>query len=200
MMSVYQRHFRVDSGELIEHIEAIKTQRAQCGEVLSTLLPEFGAKEAKFWKDGSFAAFVFTSDPDLAVYRRTQHGWVPKKNCAAGKAIWEKIKTLPSSPNYQNALAGVGLKSDVPCLIDDSRGIGYYPVMGGFPGKKIWFVQVPWRDVSPKEMAEYIAENEAGNRCCHAMEHLRWTPPAEWVEIKEWQYLKEWEELSQETT
>lgn len=193
MMGIYKRHFRVDSGALIDEIGKIQAQRTAAAEALETFCPSVGAKEAKFWSDGSFACFVFDDEPDRDVYRRTKHGWVPKKNCAAGKAIWDQIKKLPPSPSVQNALSVVGLRHGVPCLIDDGKG--YWPVMGGFPSKKIWFVEVPWRDVDPEEMARYIEKNEAGNHFDATLDHLRWTPPAEWREIKHWEYLKEWEEL-----
>lgn len=197
-MSIRKRYFRVESGLLIDEIEKIKAQRNAATSALKDLLPTIGAKEAKFWQDGAFACLVFETTPDTDVFRDTGHGWVPRKNCAAGKAIWKDIQKLPPCPSYQMALKRVGLRVEVPGLVDEERGVGYWPVMGGFPGRNIWFVEVPWRDVDPVEMAQYIADNKAGIRCCSAFEHLRWTPPAEWVEIKQWQYLKEWEDLQEQ--
>lgn len=190
-MTIRKRYFRVDSGLLIDEIEKIRVQRNAAAEAFRILQPAIGAVEAKFWPDGSFACLVFENAPDAEVYRHTGHGWVPKKNCAAGKALWEDIKKLPPCPGYQAALKCVGLRTEVPGVVDEDEGIGYWPVMGGFPAKKIWFVEVPWRDVDPAEMAQYIADNKAGKRCCSTFEYLRWTPPADWVEIKQWQYLVE---------
>lgn len=196
-MGVYKRYFRVASGALIDEIEKIKAQRDAASAALDELRPKVGAKDAWFWKDGTFACFTFEKDPDPAVYRRTKYGWVPKKNCKEGKAIWAEIKKVPACPHYERALLAVELNPDIPCLTDGS--VAYWPALGGFPGKNIWFISVPWKDVDPDEMADYIAKNEAGTHYNRDLDHLRWTPPADWLEIKEWQYLKEWEELSEES-
>lgn len=197
-MTIRKRFFRVEGGLLLDEIEKIRAQRDAATAASRTLLPAIGATEAKFWPDGTFACFVFAQTPDPEVYRNTGHGWTPKKNCAAGKAIWKQLMKLPRCPDYQNALKHVGLRIDVPGVVDEQKGVGYWPVMGGFPTKKIWFVEVPWRDVDPAEMAQYISDREVGERFNSTFEYLRWTPPAEWIEIKEWQYLKEWEELQEQ--
>lgn len=195
-MSMYQRHFRVDSGALLDEVNRIIDLTEQVRLAWKPLLDQIGAKQYHYWRDGSFAGFGFEEEPDQALFRRHRKFsaiWLPRKNVAEGKAMWQQINAMPQTESIQNALQVAGITHGMPALIEGNRWYG--PTMGGFPKQGIWFVEVPWRDEDPEKLKAYKAERDAGKRGDCELDHLLWTPPEEWREIKHWEYLKEWEEL-----
>lgn len=194
-MKIKTRFFRVTSGPLIARIREIQQMRESATGSYEALRVKVGASSIHAYESGTFAGFGFEQQPDTAVFRSSGTVWVPKKNCTVGKALWDEIKSLPAAPSIQNALDVAGLRPHVPALIEDGRG--YSAGLGGFSDLGIWFVKVPWRDIPAEEMAEYKAQRAARHCFSACMEHLLWTPPAEWQEVREWEYLKEWDELTE---
>ncbi|EPQ7009186.1 hypothetical protein [Pseudomonas aeruginosa] len=192
-MSIFHRYFRVTSGALVDRLHELKAATEAALEKYTSLRDEVGAEQIHAWPDGSFAGFTF-KHPDRSTYRESRGAWLPKKNCAEGKALWARINELPEAPGPQLALRDFGLYGDVPCLLGD--GYGWRTTLCGFYDSNIWFVKVPWKDADQDELKEYMAERKK-TRFCADFEHLLWTPPADWKEIKEWEFLKEWEELNQ---
>lgn len=191
-MPVYYRHFRVTSGALVDRIQELKAAKDAAMGAYTALRDEVGAQQVHAWGDGSFAGFSFAK-PDRNIYREGRGAWLPKKNCAEGKALWAKINRLPKVPGAQHALETAGLGGDVPVLFGD--GFAWRATLCGFYDSNIWFVKVPWKDAEPGAIDEYLKQKADGIRWCADLEHLLWTPPAEWQEIKEWEFMKEWEEL-----
>ena len=198
-MSIYKRHFRVTSGPLIEEAKRIAEQIESARQAWIPFIERIGAKQWRYWSDGSFAGLGFEQEPDTSIYRRDRRNsdiWIPRKNSKAGKALLDEISALPKSESIQNALRVVDLYPGIPALIDHRSGRWYGPAMGGMADKEIWFVEIPWRDEDPAVLEKYKNEKAAGISCDCELDHLLWQPPADWEEIKHWQYLKEWEELT----
>lgn len=187
------RFFRVTEGPLIEAIAKINAAQDAMRKTYKAVSKEF---------DGDImvggGGFIVGVKPKpncvLSDWKKLRNGlYVPKKTTQQGKDWAAKLKALPKFPMLGDALNAIGLSANMPVLIEGDRGL--CNVLGGFPDLGIWFVRVPWCDVSKKEIAEYKREKKAGNRFSLFLDHLCWTPHASMKEVKEWEYLKEWDEL-----
>lgn len=186
---VYYRHFRVDSGPLIDEVNRIIQANEKAEPQWRALYTGLGAVGAEFSNSGNVLCIEFELEPDRKVWRACRGGYMPKKNCNAGKAIIKQLKAMPRFVSISSALSVVGLNDNFPALIDATYG--YFSRLGVAGG--VCFVRVPWRNVPAAEMAEYVKNDNSFN--C-SMEHLQWTPPAEFVELKEWEFLRDWEQMT----
>lgn len=197
-MNIYKRHFRVDSGPVIEATRRIHEERQASLSAIKELINSVGAEDAKVSKSGAVLGFTFKGSPDNKTWKLTKRGWYwPKLNSNAGRDLAKRIKSLPTYPDFDSALTEAGLHPHSPALIDEWKGIGHYPTLTGHPDIGVWFVNVPWRDIDADELEQYKKERAAGTRFCLSMDHLLWAPPAEFKEVKEWQVLKELEEINE---
>lgn len=185
---VYYRHFRVDSGPLIDEVNRIIQTNEEAAPQWRELYTELGAVGAEFSDSGNVLCIEFEQEPDRKIWRVCRSGYMPKKNCKAGRALAERFKAMPRYVNVSSALSTIGLHDGL-ALIDATYG--YFTRLAVAGG--VCFVRVPWRDVPAAEMAEYI-KNELSFNC--SMEHLQWTPPAEFVELKEWEFLRDLEQMT----
>lgn len=195
-MSMYQRYFRVTNGPMLEKAREIETQREQDRAAMIAFCNEIGAENALHYRDGSCAGFKFKSSPDKNVWKQPNsfNAYMPRKNTAEGRAMQERIKALSTIAPVADAIKVIGLEANCPVLIDGRAG--YCSTLTGSAHLGVLFVGVPWRDVSPEEIASYRQENEAGRYFSIEMEHLCWEPSADMVEIKRWELEKEIDELN----
>lgn len=193
--TVYHRFFRVTEGELLDEVRRLMDQREEARKAIVALSRELGC-EIKAYESGGIAGFAFKKKPDQEIWKQpNRYGlYWPRKNTAAGKEMWARIKQLPEFPGVNGALRVAGLNVGFPCLI--AGRTGYSPVLWGYPAKGVIFVKVPWRDEDPERLATYQRDKTDGICFSADLDHLLWVPPAYMQEIKEWQALKEYEELS----
>ncbi|MEN6544479.1 MAG: hypothetical protein ABFE07_00385 [Armatimonadia bacterium] len=192
-MSVYKRYFEIKDAATLAKIDQILADQEAYNEGLKKIKEDICATQVfTYSRSGRLAGFAFASPHDLSDFKRVGGAWLPKKNTSVGRAIWKQINRLKCPGTLDDALSVSGIFHEL-CLTDGSMGYG--ASICGSKTKKRWFAVVPWRDVDPKEMEQYKADNAAGNRYCAALDHLQWVPPAEWVEMKEWQLLKAMDEL-----
>lgn len=195
-MSMYQRYFRVTSGPLLEKAREIETQREQARAEMIAFVNEIGADNALHYRNGGCAGFKFKSSPDKKVWKQPNSfdAYMPRKNTAEGRAMQERIKALPAITPVADAIEVIGLEANCPVLIEGR--VGHCSTLTGSAHLGVLFVGVPWRDVSPEQIASYRQENEAGRSFSMEMEHLCWKPSADMVEIKRWELDKEVDELN----
>ncbi|WP_158981872.1 hypothetical protein, partial [Parasedimentitalea maritima] len=184
------------SGPLLDEVRRLLDQRSEASRAYRAFGEEIGAEEIHVWSRGGIAGVEFAEKPDQSVWKKPDKSgfYLPRQNTSEGKAMMKRLKALPYFPSIQEALPKIGLMGNLPVLIDGRRGVGLSCCVYGWPKKGVLFIKVPWEDVDPAEMEEYLREKEAGRRMSCKLDHLMWEPPAEIVEVKEWEVLKEQDE------
>lgn len=197
-MSSYNRHFRVTTGPLMDAARAIRQERREAFEVCDKLCKELSADSFNTYRDGRFAGFVFSKQPDPSVWKQpNQFGlYWPRKNTKGGKELMQRIAALPRLRDLNDSLEAVGLIPHHPVLFFSGHAL--ISTAFGSPELGVMFVRVPWRDEDPQSLADYKAQRDSTNRTRWSadLDHLLWEPPAELIEVKEWEVQKEIEELN----
>lgn len=192
-MNVYYRYFQIKDEATLAKIDVMFAARKAQSEGADKIKEQIGAKSVYFYsRGGSLAGFGFDSTPDLAVFKKVENDiYYPKKSTKAGKDICAQISKLPKVEPIDDALKVSGLHPFF-CLSGEATRSGFRMHSASICGsdKAGWFAVVPWRDEDPKVLEEYKAERSAGTRGRSELDHLLWTPPAEWVEVKEWEMKK----------
>lgn len=188
-MDVYRRYFEIKDAATLARINEILTSRRAHKAAIVALRDRLGAVSV-YWNDqGQIAAFEFEQKPDLSAWKEVGGNYMPRLNTKAGKAIQAMIDELGDPPGaIHDALRVAGLSVGL-CLV--GNGKGYRPSICGFEGEAArWFAVVPWYDEQPETLERYKEERAAGTRMSCNLDHLLWTPPAEWVQLKEWEVKK----------
>lgn len=195
-MNVYYRYFRVTSGPLMNKARELDATNVEARNALTNFFNEIGADNALSYNDGRLAGFRFAKTPDQSVWKQPNSfgAYWPRKNTAAGRDMLARIEKLPRIVHIMNALEAVGLYAHSPMLIGDR--CGYTATLTGLPSTGVLFVGVPWRNVSPQELAEYKSDREAKRMYSMEMDHLCWEPTAEMQEVKRWEMEKELDQLN----
>lgn len=196
-MSVYKRYFRFTEGPVVDEIDRLQDLLAVAAVSADKVAKQVGGEFQTWQSSGGFAGFKFKQTPCEKTFRfvRKSGLWMPRKNTPEGKVVWSAIAEVPLPEPVSSAMKLAGLNPNFPALFSDGRM--YMPTLWGF-GKptSVWFVSVPWKDVDPEKMAEYLKTNAAGTEYDSNLDHLRWVAPEGWTEVKEWQISKESEEIS----
>lgn len=189
------RFFVVTDGPVMDCFLTLVVQRAIAAKAIRKFMKEVGAAEC-YGSDPSNYLFDFKTpsavDKNLWAKTKPRRGtyyFRPAKT-PAGKLIAQQIKSLPAAPELNRCIEEAGLIR-IPAMVE---GHHWYAPHLRFYSKddKTLVVQVPWRDVDPKEMAKYKKDK---NWRSMEMEYLQWTPPESFKEVKEWEALKLMEEL-----
>lgn len=190
---MYRRYFKVVSGPFVDEVLKIREHQIEAHKKFQELAVSIGAEGCAIYDKGGLAGFVFESEPDMKIYRSKANYYLPRKNVAEGKAIWKLIDALPKCRSLNNALRLVGLPPDFPCIFGEGKA--FYCVFCGRYDEKVFFINIPWKDVDPEEMAQYLKDREAGKRCCSELDYLQYVPHESMVEVKEWEMLKYMDEM-----
>lgn len=191
-MSVYRRYFQIKDEATLAKIDAIWLVRSVYRDGLEKIKAAIGSNAIHTYvRDGRIAGFGFESTPDLAVFKKVDSGvYYPKKSNKAGKAICAEISKLKAADSLNAVLDSTGMHHNF-CM---SEGLTFYSASICGSEKAGWFAVVPWKDEDPAVLEQYKADRDAGIRGCSELDHLLWTPPAEWVEVKEWECKKAMDE------
>lgn len=196
-MSVYRRYFQIKDSATLTKIEEIWTVRDAYNKGLKNIKESIGADQTfTYSRTGLIAGFKFSGTPDLSVFKKVDTGcYYPKKSNKSGKAICAEISKLIPPERIGDALKVSGLFPYF-CLAGEGTRMGFRMYSASICGsdKAGWFAVVPWKDEDPAVIEQYKADRDAGIRCCFELDHLLWTPPAEWVEVKEWEVKKAMDE------
>lgn len=203
METVYRRFFEIKDAATLARINELRDKRSAYNKQALDFTAEIGAETA-YTRSERISGFDFKSEPDLKVWKEGRDGWVPRLNTKGGKAMQARIDDLNKRHEPEpldNALTIAGLNPGFPVLLEqrNGRGVGYRVGICGFPGEAArWFAGVPWRDKDPAKLAEYKTQREGErHHWSSELDHLLWTPPAEWVEVKEWEVQKALDEYKE---
>jgi hypothetical protein len=194
-VSVRQRYFVAKPGSpAYTRILEISDQRHAARGAIKAFLDETGASQMYGTNPASYL-FDFKSEPDREVWSKTkphrgEYYFRPRRNTPAGKAMAERIKSLPECPSWNEAVAAVpGLEFQFPIVSDGN--VGYRPHLRYWSHKaEVMIVQVPWRDYPQDEIDAYAKDRAAGTHFSASLDFAMWQPPEWMTEIKEWEALK----------
>lgn len=162
------KFYRVTEGPMIERLAEIKAMRDESSKKLNELAGTYDATEILTFTSGSVAAFVFDNKPDLAVWKKVQHGWLPKVSTKQGKIIGKNVKACGERPSFKDALKVYGIKNMMILGTASSRGMPMHTAqLVGHFDDMVFFVKVPYTDGEP-----YVCKFDT------------------MVEVKEWEMLK----------
>ncbi len=189
-MNTYRRYFAIKDAATIETIEAIMDEKIAYGKAINEIGKEVGAKQAWQTTEGSFYGFDFEETPDRSLWKQTRHkdAWKPKLSSRAGKALSKRIGDIPKPRMAEDALEPHGLRGGFSGGMFVGTKVLLVTIAGS--SEKGWFVSLPWQDRNPAEIEQYKKDREQKKQFDSTLDHLCWTPPAEWEEVKEWQVLK----------
>lgn len=196
MSTIYTRYFRVTSGPLMDKARDLEAANDVARIAVGAFVKEVGAKNSLSFRDGRLSGFVFDTPPDPGVWKTPNSfgAYWPRKNAAAGRDMLARIEALPAVVHIENAVEAVGLTPDLPVLINSRAG--YRVTLCGRASLGVLFLTVPWRNVSPDEVAEYKRKKADGLQFSIEMDHLCWAPSAGMEEVKRWEVDKEIDELN----
>lgn len=146
------KFYRVTEGPMIERLAEIKSTRDESSRKLNELAGTYDATEILTFTSGSVAAFVFDSKPDLAVWKKVQHGWLPKVSTKQGKIIGKKVKECGDRPPFNDALKAYNL--DRMMILGEMTRNGVPMCSAQLQGHfddMVFFVKVPYTDSEPYE-------------------------------------------------
>lgn len=194
-MNIYRRHFRVNSGPLIDAIANHKAIQKQSNEQYKQIIQDIGANADYYVRCGKLVAFTFDNPPDQRLYKRVNNGWYPKKNIAFGRELDKRIKSVKTS-DINDCLSIFGLYYG-PSIIWGGRG--HYPSIRVIPYWQgdVAIVSVPWYDADPVKLDDYRQKKEKSVCFDMTLDSLLWEPSTDMAEIKEWQAHKEIEEWNE---
>jgi len=144
------KFYRVTEGPMIERLAEIKSTRDETSVRLDALAVEYGATEVLTFTSGSVAAFKFNNKPDLTIWKKVQHGWLPKVSTKEGKIIGRKIKDCGLRPPFNDALKVYGVDHMMILGEASARGMPMHnaQLVGHFDDM-VFFVKVPYTDSEP---------------------------------------------------
>ena len=183
-MSVYKRYFKIQCSDLIGNIEANLNHRNQYFSKLRKIGKKYGATNI-YAADEVFTGFEF-KNPDRGIFRQDKrgNGWLPKKNCAEGKAIIKAIDELGTKPVDVDSLLADHIPTWKFSIVEIPK-LYRCGIFGSINAG--WFVSVPWKDVDPVKIEAYRAQPKKSDS---TMDHLCWLPPENWLEVKLWEVEK----------
>ena len=179
-MRVYQRYFRIGDAETLVAIDRLFSVRDQYNKAIHAIKDEIGA-ESVYQNQSTkhLVGFGFSEQPSLSLYREVRNGiFYPKKGSKFGKQLCKKIDALHKPASFKSVLKHTSFGE---IIVGDRI---YFSAPFGSE-KSGWFAQVPWQDVPQSELEQYKKDRAAGTHRNMTLDHLLWTPPAEWVEVKE---------------
>lgn len=186
-MNIYQRYFKVESGDLIADVlESIRINN-QANDQYKLILDDIGALPKYYHIDMRVTSICFEITPDTNIYKRTEQGWYPKKNTKFGRDLHNKLRKIKVKP-IDDSLRIIGLES-FPTIIHGHTG--YSSTIFYTPSDPIvCYVSVPWYDEDPKVLEEYLTDRNNGISFNCAYDHLLWEPTKDMIEVKEWEVKK----------
>ena len=195
-MSIYQRYFRVTSGQLLDKVREIEAENDRNRESVMAFAQEIGATNMFSYRDGTVSGFEFKSSPDPTIWKQPNSfgHHMPRKNTAGGKAMLKRIQEMPRLLGISEALKVVGLYADFPVMF--GNGKGYISTLTGSGRLGVLFISTPWKDVDPEVIDQYKRDNAAGIHSSAELEHLCWSPSPEMEEIERWEVEKGVAELN----
>lgn len=196
MSQIYTRYFRVTSGPLMDRARELDAANDAARSTVSAFIKEIGAKLSLHFSDGRWSGFIFADPADQNVWKQPNSfgAYWPRKNTAAGRDMLARIQALPPIVHIENAVEAVGLLPELPVVVGTRSG--YKVTLCGKTSLEVLFLTVPWRDVSPDEIAEYKRNKAGGTHFSIEMDHLCWTPSAGMEEVNRWEVEKEINELN----
>lgn len=189
-MTTYTRIFRVEGGPLAEAINTITVDRQRIGEQYILLGELIGCEQVHTWPwTGRFAGCTFAkgNEPPHATWRKSHKIWVPRKKTIEGDELWSIIHKLDPIPAIQTVLEPYGLTVHKPIIGDKP------PYVEGFGDVGIYYVHVPWYDVSEEMLSAALVLD--GELTTSLKFLTTFVVPNDWVEITEIQKVIEWDEL-----
>ncbi len=183
---MYYRYFKVLPSELSKAMHAASEANKMASVEIMNLASHLGAYNyATDRSTGKVIGFYFDCRVDEKIWKRVKGYHTPKKNIRAGIEIQKQIDELPSIAWPDNRLREAGIYLDCPVLFAEEGGAMYRTRCTLIDGD--FYIQVPWREVTKKELDEYAQQT---NLFSLEMDHLSWQPPECLQEIKEWEFMK----------
>lgn len=158
--------YRTTDLDFIGKLQCMRNKQVAYRENIEEIIKEVGAFDWAQYRTGSVAFFHFKQEPDRKVWKKSHEGFLPKVSNKEGKAIAERIKSVPTPKPLDDILKDY----QFPMMVlgeSTSRGIAVHnsTLFGKF-SENTFFVRVP-----------------KGKGC-------DFTPPDIFTEVKEWEALK----------
>ena len=192
-MSVYTRYFKVTQGPLIDAVVDANSVNGLAHKKYMEILGEIGASQRYYTRGGRMCGIVFKTTPDKKIFKETNHGWWPKKNCKAGKELCAKIQAVKTA-DVRDALRAVGLIGGCPVIFREGKAY-YCTLVVIQETPPVAYVSVPWWDVDPEKMEQYKSSNADGKWFDANYDFVTWEPSPEMIEVKKWEverHVYEW--------
>lgn len=196
MSTIRHRFFLITSGPFVDRYQDLRQIRIDASVHIKAFMTEVGASQCYGTSPATYMFdFDSAAEVDMQAWaktkpRRGEYFFRPRRGTAVGKAIAARIKALPESPSFSDALALTGLDYGFPVVIDGDSGYRPYIRFASVKTPVIFIVSVPWRDFPTTELTKYEKDRKAGTRMSSSLDHALWAPPEWMVEIKEWEALK----------
>ena len=162
--------YRTTDLDFIGKLQSIREHQIAYQENVEKVKEEVGASDWLQYRSGGVAGFQFNNEPDRSVWKKTQHGFLPKLSNKDGKKIENKIKAVKQPKALDEALK----EYRFPMMVlgeSTARGVKMHnsTLFGNF-AENTFFVRVP------------------------KSKNCDFTPPDIFTEVKEWEALKFMEE------
>lgn len=188
-MSVFRRFFEIKDSMTLNEIDRLMSERDRYARQVEEIRTEIGAKASCFSRDYKSiwcTGFKFDVEPDRAVFKKVDHRtYYPKKKGKEGRELAKRVEAIPNPTWVASALEVAGVYNTPFGVFMDGLTIYFASVCGSREAG--WFAIIPWKEVDPDDLDHYKKTRTEGGHKNDLLEHLQWTPPAEWVEMREWQ-------------
>lgn len=203
MSKVYRRFFKVTDGPFVDAMNEIRAQNEENYQQAQSLCEKHGGKSVIYWNRGGIAAFVFDEDPgrDWKLIRRKALAEIegvkvlPKKSCKKGKEVSKELDAIPKHRDLSEALAAIGLPNNYPLIFMCREGKALSAYYCGSHSEKIYFISVPWKEVSNEELEAYKKDSNSYDSELKFL--TEWNPHESMEEVKEWEVDKYMDELKE---